>query len=70
MVDGLAPEFERLACRYMGVEAGRGFSEMYATVVSRMPEPRTARITIAPEWVTINDFETRFPPQIAPYLVG
>ena len=68
MVHGLSPEFERLACRYMGAEAGRGFCEMYAGVVSRMPDPSTARISITPEWVTLNDFETRFPPQIAPYL--
>jgi hypothetical protein len=54
----------------MGVEAGRGFCEMYAGIVSRMPEHSTARITIAPRWVSINDFERRFPPQIAPYLGG
>jgi PPOX class probable F420-dependent enzyme len=70
MVDGLAPEFCDFACRYMGAEAGRAFCEMYAGVVSRMPEPRSARITVTPNWVSINDFETRFPPQIAPYLVG
>ena len=69
-VDGLAPEFDRLAGRYMGESAGRGFCEMYAGMVSRMPEPKTARISIAPQWVSINDFETRFPPQIAPYLPG
>ncbi|MBV9581120.1 MAG: pyridoxamine 5'-phosphate oxidase family protein [Chloroflexi bacterium] len=67
-VDGLAPEFERFARRYMGEEAGRGFCEMYAGMVSRMPEPKSARIIITPEWVSVNDFETRFPPQIAPYL--
>ncbi len=67
-VDGLAPEFLRLACRYMGAEPGRGFCEMYAGMVSRMPVPKTARITVTPRWVGINDFETRFPPQIAPYL--
>jgi len=69
-VEGLAPEFRSLACRYMGEEAGRGFCEMYAGVVSRMPEPGSARIKVTPQWVSINDFETRFPPQIAPYLVG
>ena len=67
-VHGLAPEFLRLACRYMGEEAGRGFCEMYAGIVSRMPDPSSGRITITPHWVSINDFETRFPPQIAPYL--
>jgi hypothetical protein len=69
-VEGLAPEFLNFACRYMGEEAGRGFCDMYAAVVSRMPEPGSARITVTPSWVSINDFETRFPPQIAPYLVG
>jgi hypothetical protein len=69
-VEGLAPEFLSRACRYMGEEAGRGFCEMYAGVVSRMPEPGSARIKVTPQWVSINDFETRFPPQIAPYLVG
>ena len=69
-VEGLAPEFCSAACRYMGDEAGRAFSEMYAGVVSRMPEPRSTRITVTPSWVSINDFETRFPPQIAPYLIG
>ena len=68
MVDGLAPEFHDLACRDMGVEPGRAFCEMYAGMVLRMPEPRSARITVTPHWVAVNDFETRFPPQIAPYL--
>jgi len=68
MVDGLAPEFYDLASRYMGMEPGRAFCEMYAGIVSRMPEPRSARITLTPNWVSVNDFETRFPPQIAPYL--
>ena len=35
-----------------------------------MPVPGMSRIAITPEWVGINDFETRFPPQIAPYLAG
>jgi hypothetical protein len=51
-------------------ESGQEPCEMYAGVVSRMPEPRRARITVTPNWVSINDFETRFPPQIAPYLSG
>jgi PPOX class probable F420-dependent enzyme len=70
MVDGLAPEFTSAARRYLGEEGGASFSQMYAGVVSRMPRPGMTRITIAPEWVSINDFETRFPPQIAPYLGG
>jgi hypothetical protein len=68
MVDGLAPEFYDLACRYMGADAGRGFCVMYAGMVSRIPDPRSARITLTPDWASVNDFETRFPPQIAPYL--
>ena len=56
IVDGLAPEFEATALRMFGEEGG-------AAQIARMRgiSPRTARIFIAPEWVGVLDFETRFP---------
>jgi PPOX class probable F420-dependent enzyme len=68
VVDGVAPESARLARRYMGEEAGRSFSDFYAGVISRMPEPKSIRIRVKPEWVGINDFQTRFPPMLAQFL--
>jgi PPOX class probable F420-dependent enzyme len=67
-VGGVAPEVPRLARRYMGEEAAEGFCDFYAGLISRMPEPKAVRIRVMPEWVGINDFQTRFPPMLAPYL--
>ena len=59
-VDGTAPEFDESAYRYLGQEGGAAFLEFYKSVVKRM-----GRITIAPDWVGLLDFETRMPSVIA-----
>jgi hypothetical protein len=48
----------------MGEEAAQGFCDFYAGLISQMPEPKSVRIRVKPEWVGINDFQTRFPPML------
>ena len=55
-VAGIAPEYEAMTLRTLGEEAGRGWVEQMRPLVSSM-----ARIFITPEWVCLQDFETRFP---------
>jgi hypothetical protein len=56
VVDGIAPEYEAMTLRTMGEEAGRGWIEQMRPMVSSM-----ARIFVTPEWVCVQDFQTRFP---------
>jgi PPOX class probable F420-dependent enzyme len=67
-MEDAVPEYDQSARRYLGEEAGSGFAQMYAGMVSRMPVKKMARIVVRPTWVAINDFQTRFPTQIQPYL--
>jgi hypothetical protein len=56
IVDGVPPEVEAAATRYMGPEAGRAWAEQAARLSAQM-----ARIGVRPGWVGVLDFETRFP---------
>jgi Pyridoxamine 5'-phosphate oxidase len=55
-VDGIVPEYAMAAERYFGPEQGQAWVTQLRTLVSSM-----VRITIAPEWVGLLDFQTRFP---------
>jgi Pyridoxamine 5'-phosphate oxidase len=55
-VDGIAPEYAAMARRVFGEDAGQAWLDQVGQLVSRM-----ARIFLAPTWVGILDFETRFP---------
>ena len=55
-VDGIVPEYVMAAERYFGPEQGQAWVTQLRTLVSSM-----VRITIAPGWVGLLDFKTRFP---------
>jgi hypothetical protein len=56
LVDGIVPEYAAAAERYFGPEQGRAWVAQLRTLI-----PSMVRITIAPEWVGLLDFQTRFP---------
>jgi hypothetical protein len=58
-VEGVAPEYAQAAARYFGAEQGAAWVDQVAKLGSRM-----ARIAVTPEWVSIIDFEQRFPSAI------
>jgi hypothetical protein len=58
-VNGLVPEFELAAQRYLGEEAAKG----YLTQMNK-PDVRMARIAVQPTWVGTLDFETRLPSHV------
>jgi hypothetical protein len=64
-VDGVVPEYALSAERYFGEETGKGWVDQIGSMFSEM-----ARITIHPEWVSILDFEQRFPQAIAAAMPG
>ena len=55
-VEGIAPEYELLTIKVMGEEQGRGWLAYMSTFC-----PQMTRIFVTPEWVSVVDFETRFP---------
>lgn len=55
-VEGVVPEYAVAAERYFGREQGQAWVEKLRTLI-----PNMVRITIAPEWVGLLDFQTRFP---------
>jgi hypothetical protein len=55
-VDGVAPEYEACAHRYLGDDAG---SELIRSIP--VDGLRMARIAVRPRWVGLLDFEHRFP---------
>ena len=55
-VDGIVPEYATAAERYFGPEQGKAWVAHLRTLI-----PSMVRITIAPEWVGLLDFQTRFP---------
>ena len=59
-VEGIAPEYAQAAVRYFGAEQGAAWVDQVAKLGSRM-----ARIAVTPDWVSIIDFEQRFPSAIA-----
>jgi len=56
LVNGIVPEYELAAERYFGKERGKTWVTQLASMTQDM-----VRITIAPEWVGLLDFQTRFP---------
>jgi hypothetical protein len=59
IVDGVVPEYAAAAQRYFGEEQGRAWVEQVKAMF-----PQMARISVRPEWVSILDFEKRFPSAI------
>ncbi len=59
VVEGIAPEYEAMTKRTLGEEAGQGWIEQMRPVV-----PSMARIFVTPEWVCVQDFQTRFPNEL------
>jgi len=55
-VEGIVPEYAAAAERYFGPEQGQAWVKQLLTLTSSM-----VRIRIAPEWVGLLDFQTRFP---------
>jgi hypothetical protein len=55
-VTGVAPEYALAAYRYLGEDAGREY-------LASLDDPATwmARITLRPLWVSLIDFQTRYP---------
>jgi hypothetical protein len=64
-VEGVTPEYEACARRYFGEEQGREWVEGV-----RQMSPRMVRITVRPDWVSILDFETRFPSAVQAAMTG
>ena len=65
VVVGVAPEYEAMSRRTFGDEAGAGWVEQL-----RPMTPKMARIFITPEWVRVQDFETRFPNELERAMEG
>jgi hypothetical protein len=55
-VDGVAPEYAAMCRRTMGEEGGNAWLAQIGGLL-----PRMTRIFIRPDWVAVQDFETRFP---------
>jgi hypothetical protein len=53
---GIVPEYALAAERYFGEQQGKAWVGQLAAMT-----PEMVRITIAPEWVGLLDFQTRFP---------
>ena len=64
-VDGVVPEYATAARRYFGEEQGRAWVEQVGQMF-----PQMARIVIRPEWVSLLDFEKRFPSAIEAAMAG
>lgn len=58
-VEGIAPEYEAMCHRALGDEAAEGWIAQMRPIT-----PRMARIFVTPEWVCVQDFQTRFPNEI------
>jgi hypothetical protein len=59
VVEGIAPEYEAMTRRTLGDEVGQGWLEQLRPIVTNM-----ARIFVTPEWVCVQDFQTRFPNEL------
>jgi hypothetical protein len=63
MVEGMTPEYEALTMDYLGQELGKAWLEQVGGLSA-------ARICVRPQWVSILDFQTRFPSANEAALVG
>lgn len=59
-VVGIVPEYEACAARYFTAEQAEAWLLQLRKMISSM-----VRVTVAPEWVGLLDFETRFPSALA-----
>jgi hypothetical protein len=64
-VDGVTAEYAACARRYFGEQQGRELVEGVRQTFSQM-----VRISVRPEWVSVLDFETRFPSAIEAAMSG
>ena len=64
-VEGVVPEYAAAAERYFGPDQGKAWVEQAKKLF-----PRMARITVNPEWVSLIDFENRFPSAIEAAMSG
>ncbi|MDQ3010947.1 MAG: pyridoxamine 5'-phosphate oxidase family protein [Acidobacteriota bacterium] len=64
-VEGVVPEYALAAHRYFGEQQGQAWVEQIKALF-----PQMARITVRPEWVSILDFEKRFPSAIEAAMAG
>lgn len=58
-VEGIVPEYALSAVHYFGEEAGSNWLAQVKQLTDKM-----ARISFTPQWVSLSDFETRFPSAI------
>lgn len=63
--EGGTPEYDASAKRYFGEEGGTGWTSQIRGMTNQW-----TRITVTPEWVSILDFEQRFPKAIAAMMAG
>jgi hypothetical protein len=59
-VQGIPPEYAQAAVRYFGPEQGAAWVEQVRTMGASM-----LRIAVTPDWVSIIDFQQRFPSAVA-----
>jgi hypothetical protein len=59
-VDGVPPEQEQAARRFLGEQGGAGYVQ-----AARHPETRMARMGLRPDWVGLLDYQTRTPDIVA-----
>jgi general stress protein 26 len=64
-VDGLVPEYVASAHRYFGKDQAQAWAER-----AKKMFPQMARISINPSWVSLIDFEKRFPSAIEKAMSG
>lgn len=64
-VHGIVPEYATAARRYFGVEQGEAWVQQVGGLFSTM-----TRIAVQPTWVSILDFEQRFPSAITNAMAG
>ncbi len=56
IVEGAVDEYADAALRYMGPSQGAGFRDHIKATMKGM-----ARVTVTPDWVSLIDFQTRYP---------
>ena len=64
-VKGISPDYAACARRYFGEEAGQAWCDQVGGLF-----PEMTRIAVRPESVSILDFQTRFPSEIAKAMAG
>lgn len=64
-IQGVVPEYAESARHYFGEEGGKNWVDQVQSMVAEM-----ARISITPDWVSLCDFETRFPSALEEAMAG